>query len=739
MECVRKKPTLNMQLRDANKENWLALAIWCARLLAGVAVAYALYVAIWAYANAVVPLYWDQWDNQNAYLAYNANPGGWMRWLFALHNEHRITIPRLFFLADVQVFGGSNRFLVFSILAVQGLCAWLGVRLVGRYVSRRGIVFPLLVGSIALLCFAACQMENLTWGFQIQFVLVFFFGLLAFYFGQSPDGNRSAGWMRYTLALVAGVAACLSMANGLLVLPVLGAVALLSGGGWGRVLAAWSLGAIMGWWHLSSVQSPLHLEASNAWSMDEVWSMANYLLVYLGNPVRGESLVLGRVLALCALVWNSIVIARLVFGRRKDPVAWVFVGMILFVVGSGFLTAFGRHDMSMLQATSGRYSTPAVHFWMHTGLLAAWLCCGINRQSRRRGRWFGVPSGALVCYYAIYLLTHQQGYFDHYSGFKKRSDIAMEALRQDVHDPDYSGVLYPRMQDMRPVLGWMRTEGSMAELYQPQEFDAGSVNPVAVDWEWTEVLVTKTVGLVDPDAMRGVFRGVLRMDPSYVPCSLVFIVDQSVLGSGGVISMVDATRLEAGLWEVHGHWNRLPPKGQKISVWIKLDREGYATGEMEFSGAEAPDRGNVVTFSSIDGLPTLPFEVVHQDGAWAVNGCFPAVLNVPSLGEVWGSWNGADANTGRISIRVKIPVGAREMILPFITGPGKPCVTIRVGALAGNGPGMKIEPEGLPEDWYALVLHVGDMPGIGDSAEIELDESGKEWGQWAAFASPRFR
>ena len=144
MECVRKKPTLNMQLRDANKENWLALAIWCARLLAGVAVAYALYVAIWAYANAVVPLYWDQWDNQNAYLAYNANPGGWMRWLFALHNEHRITIPRLFFLADVHVFGGSNRFLVFSILAVQGLCAWLGVRLVGRYVSRMVFCFEVM-------------------------------------------------------------------------------------------------------------------------------------------------------------------------------------------------------------------------------------------------------------------------------------------------------------------------------------------------------------------------------------------------------------------------------------------------------------------------------------------------------------------------------------------------------------------------------------------------------------------
>lgn len=715
------------------------VAVWCARMLAGVAVAYAIYVSIWAYANVVVPLYWDQWDNQSAYLAYTANPGGWMRWLFALHNEHRITIPRLFFLADVHVFGGSNRFLVLSILVVQGLCAWLGVRLVGRYVSRSGIVFPLLVAFVAILCFAACQMENFTWGFQIQFVLVFFFGLLAFYFGQSPDGNGSAAWMRYILALVAGVAACLSMANGLLVLPVLGAVVFLSGGGWGRALAAWSLGAIMGWWHLSSGQSSVHLDVSNAWSMDVVWSMANYLLVYLGNPVRGDSLVLGRVLALCALVWNSFVIARLVFGRRKDPVVWVFVGMILFVVGSAFLTAFGRHELSMLQATSGRYSTPAVHFWMHTGLLAAWLCFGINRQSRRRCRWFGVPSGALVCYYAIYLLTHQQGYFDHYSGFKKRSDIAMEALRQDVHDPDYSGVLYPRMQDMRAVLGWMRTEGPMAEQYRPQEFDGGSVNQVAVDWEWTEVLVTKTMGLVDPEASRGEFRGVLRMDRAYVPSSLVFIVDQSVLGSGGVISEVDATRPEAGLWEVHGHWNALPSKGQTISVWIKLDREGYATGEMEFSGAEATDRGNVVPFASIDGLPTLPFEVVHQDGAWAVNGCFPAVLNVPTLGAVWGSWNGADAHTGKMSIRVILPRGARELILPFITGPGKPCVAVRARDSGYKGSRVEIEPESMPEEWQALVFDLRSLDLSDDVVEIEMNESGTEWGQWAAFATPRAR
>ncbi|MBN2235018.1 MAG: hypothetical protein JW706_07700, partial [Opitutales bacterium] len=700
---------------------------------------YAVYVAIWAYANAVVPLYWDQWDNQSAYLAYNAKRGGWLRWLFALHNEHRITIPRLLILADAHVFGGSNRFLVLSILSVQGLCAWLGVRLAGRYVSRSGIVFPLLVAFVAILCFAACQMENFTWGFQIQFVLVFVIGLLAFYLGRSPDGKCPAGRMRYMLALVAGVAACLSMANGLLVLPVLGVVVWLAGGGWGRVFAAWSLGAIMGWWHLSSVQEPFHLDALSSWSIDDLSSMANYLLVYLGNPVRGDSLVLGRVLAFFALVWNSIVFARLVIGRRKDPVAWVFVGMILFVLGSALLTAVGRHELSMLQATSGRYSTPAVHFWMHTGLLAAWMGVGGSQHNERHSRFLWVPGGVLVCFYSVYLLTHQQGYFDHYSEFKKRSDIAMEAVRQDVHDPDYSGVLYPRMQEMRTVLRWMRTDGPMAELYQPQKFEMGSVNQVAVDWAWTEVKVTKAKGLVDPNATRGVFRGFMRMDPRFVPSSFVFLAGGAVLGRGSVIPEAEASVPKDGEWEVHGHWNTFPAKGQKIPVWIKLDREGYATGEMEFSGAEAPDRGNVVTLDSIDGLPTLPFEVVHQDSAWALNGCFPSVLNVPSLGEVWGSWNGADVHTGKITIRVDLPQNTRQLILPFITGPGKPCVTIRMGASQDREPSQPIEPESLPEEWWALVLDLSDIESYDGFVEIELDEFGKEWGQWAAFATPRVR
>jgi hypothetical protein len=80
------------------------------RLLSSLVSIFAIAVvsaAIYAVVDQYSPvLNWDQWSSYDVHALMNN--------LFAQHNEHRILIPRLFFVIDLHYFDGNNKFLLAS-------------------------------------------------------------------------------------------------------------------------------------------------------------------------------------------------------------------------------------------------------------------------------------------------------------------------------------------------------------------------------------------------------------------------------------------------------------------------------------------------------------------------------------------------------------------------------------------------------------------------------------------------
>jgi len=158
----------------------------------------------------------DQWD-MLAWFHECArdcwSPSLWWR----QHNEHRLAVPRLFFLADVHLFGGTNLLLVCANLAIQTfhgiVLAWLALR--DPVIDRRaGLTFAIAAWATVL---SGGQLENFIWGFQVQIVLVLLLATLA---SLALVRNRP---------LVAGILATLAtytMANGVILWIVLVLLAL---------------------------------------------------------------------------------------------------------------------------------------------------------------------------------------------------------------------------------------------------------------------------------------------------------------------------------------------------------------------------------------------------------------------------------------------------------------------------------------------------------------------------------
>jgi len=89
---------------------WLSIAV----LFCGAgAICASAYIVVSTYS--ALP-HWDEW----AFFDHLATGKAWsLQWLWAQHNEHRFFVPKLFFLADVQFFHGTQKFLLASIFLIQ--------------------------------------------------------------------------------------------------------------------------------------------------------------------------------------------------------------------------------------------------------------------------------------------------------------------------------------------------------------------------------------------------------------------------------------------------------------------------------------------------------------------------------------------------------------------------------------------------------------------------------------------
>lgn len=383
---------------------WSALAAWGGAAVLAALAAHTVLVTLLTVArtHGAIPQA-DEWFSLQLYDRFlqeleGGRVGTALRLLFEPHNEHRLVFPRLVFFADYRVFGGSGVFDKAVILATQAshaaLFAWLAAR------AGAGAAARVALGAVAVvLLFSLQQGENFVWAFQVQFVGVFACAslcctLFAFGLRSGAAAGRGGGRPRdpavfrfvvgaFALVLVA----TFTMANGLLVGPVLVALALLARAGRAAVLAAAAVTVAA----VAAFFAGYHPDTDRESAAD--------LLVHLPRVVAFAAGYLGTfsrfgqasqiALGACGLAATAAVAGILAFrgdalrsGRGAAQLA--LLGIALFAAGSALVTSVGRSGSGLEFIGSSRYATGAACFWAAT--IANLWTLDRGGLSRRVGR-----------------------------------------------------------------------------------------------------------------------------------------------------------------------------------------------------------------------------------------------------------------------------------------------------------------------------------------------------------------
>lgn len=308
------------------------------------------------------------------------DPLSW-QWLWRLHNEHRLILPKLFLVGDLRLFHATQVSLLTSIFVIQLLLLVLlgwSMRVLGGW---RGSWWRSGAGLAAFCLFCPTQWENFVWGFQTCFVLPGLFATLSFlglllYSVRWRETDKRGAWKFLLLSVIAALGATYSLANGNLLWPLLLVAALLLRLPLAAALSYGISGAISTALYLHNYVRPPQ-NSNPAVSIQSPLKLLQYLTIYFGSTWVRENtaLVLPVLLGAAGLALAAVFLWR---GRRVEPRMRPFqlqlLLILLFCVGTGFLTALGRVSSGDMQAFSSRYQTIALLFWCCLGLLLLGTC-----------------------------------------------------------------------------------------------------------------------------------------------------------------------------------------------------------------------------------------------------------------------------------------------------------------------------------------------------------------------------
>lgn len=358
---------------------------------------------VWYVIATYTPIqFFDQWFEVAWYRDYVEGRVP-LTTLWRLHNEHNIFFPRLTFLLDLTVFHGTNvSLLVWCLLVQAGTCGLL-IREARRAAFGAGVT-AFLAGMYVLFLFSFTQMENFISPFQVTFVFVVAAPVgaitcLADYVERRERQPRADVWL--ALSLACGIIGTFSMANGVLVWPLLLFVAVI------RRLPARPLFVVavvaccaIGRWYADRTGIGLAPSGPRPFAQ-----MLVFLTMYLGAPfgtLSEEVAGVAGTLGLCLAVGLSLLVVRDL--RTRSRFTHVFLMVLWFTLGSALATTLGRSDWGHRIALVSRYATTSLVFWAS---IISLLVAVIHTAPVRRELSLGVLMGVVAVACAALLLPAQ--------------------------------------------------------------------------------------------------------------------------------------------------------------------------------------------------------------------------------------------------------------------------------------------------------------------------------------------
>ena len=507
-------------------------------LLGGiVTIGIALYMVVICYTS----LPWSDGWTQIFSAAQGRDPFS-LSWLWQQHNEHRLLIPKLFLGLDLRLCAATQKLLLAAIFTVQllllGLLSW-SMRSLGGW---QGALWRTATGLAAFCLFSPTQWENLTWGFQLCFVLPGLFAALSFvglllYWIRSRQSQTAGGRKFILLSLVAALAGMCSLANGLLLAPLLAMAALrLRLRKWVAVTFATTAVVTTALYFrgysrplqnsnpVVSLHSPLKILAymasyfGSSWGYGSSWTHHNLqIALYAGAAGLGLA------------VWFL-----LRYGRTEEVSQGFTLQLrllLLFCLGTAFLTAVGRLASGDSQAFAPRYQTVALLFWWCLGCLLMAAAVGSSKR-------LALPAMQvlLVCMLlrgADLVRFPLRDAREH--AFQQRAAAA--ALLSGVYDQEQIARAFYLPENVRGVVSYMRehrlsifADNSRPRLGTP--IDAWA--QVATQGQYqAAVQSVSSVGSGDGSGLRitgWAWDLARRAPPSYI----VVVVDGRVVGVGAM-------------------------------------------------------------------------------------------------------------------------------------------------------------------------------------------------------------
>lgn len=296
--------------------------------------------------------------------------------------EHRLLVSRLFYLADYLLSDGDQLLNFWIIAATNVAHALVLTWVVSRSTEDRRIVAVFGTLAVALMLSPA-QYENLTWGFQVPFVQVYLFASLGIIGPAAMQSHQPRSLTAFALFVGACVSATLStysMANGMLVWPIMLVLSLYLRLPLAYVGALAAIAAAVIFSYLFDFERP---DIYNDYSktLTHPATFLQFVTHYLAGPVKyignvPKILVGGITLAVVAAIGLHALLRPVTCTRWQ----WVFIGIMGFIVATAAVTALGRAGFHGVEhGVSKRYATPAVVLYV---ALFGYLATGALARSR---------------------------------------------------------------------------------------------------------------------------------------------------------------------------------------------------------------------------------------------------------------------------------------------------------------------------------------------------------------------
>jgi hypothetical protein len=347
--------------------------------------------------------FWDQW-NFVPLLGKSFEQGITPADLWQLHNEHRLFFPRLIMLGLAQGSGYNIAYeLAVSIILAAAILAlvWLQGLRVTRALEPKGL--PWFIPVFSLLVFSLNQGENWVWGWQLQI----FLNVASVVLGFTVLAGAEFAWKRFGLAVLLGIIATYSFANGLIywILGFAGLLFLpfrvrkeksLALAGWAAATGA----VLFSYFWKFHPNSP----SGKPWDyfLQRPADYLAYILKYLGAVIinyEDYALAFGL---LGLVLFAALTIAVLRKGKEERCPLLPFLLFGLYALGCAMLTGIGRVGLGTFQAMSYRYVTFSNLIWIADFLFLYVLSQEIRKRSKSRlGRRFSFA--ALVVFVFVLL------------------------------------------------------------------------------------------------------------------------------------------------------------------------------------------------------------------------------------------------------------------------------------------------------------------------------------------------